>query len=77
VLATFRDDIPRALRLAGAAQGQEARSGVGLGTTATEVAGAFERMKTELPEEDTARYFAEGEAMSAEDAIAYALKEEG
>jgi predicted ATPase/class 3 adenylate cyclase len=77
IIATYRDELPRALRLAGAAEAVEARSGVGLGMTASEVAGVFERMRSTLPADETERYLAEGRAMSVEDALAYATKREG
>ena len=76
-LAVFRGEYERALTLHGAAEAIEARSGVGLGVTAMEHAGTLDEMWAALPPEDTERHVAAGRAMSADEAIAFALKSEG
>ena len=77
VVATLRDDMPRGLRLHGAASAVEARSGVGLGVSETYIADVLERMWAALPEDEAQGYFEEGRAMTADEALAYATKLEG
>ncbi len=77
VIATLRGDVPRALRLHGAASTLEARSGVGLGIAAAYISPVLDRMWAALPEHEARGYFEEGWAMSSDDAVAYATKLEG
>ena len=77
VLAVRREQYERALVLFGAAEAIEARTGVGLGVTATDIGGVVDVMWAALPREEAERFRDRGFAMSVDDAIAYATKVEG
>ena len=77
VVAVNRGQFARALRLHGAAQAIEARTGVGLGVTATDLGGVVRRMWEALPRDEADRHCAAGAAMSIDEAIAFATKVEG
>ncbi|HSL09957.1 MAG TPA: adenylate/guanylate cyclase domain-containing protein [Actinomycetota bacterium] len=77
VLAVQRGRYERALRLHGAAEAIEARTGVGLGVTATDVGGSLQRMWEALPRDEAERHHAAGLEMSVDEAIAFATKREG
>jgi tetratricopeptide (TPR) repeat protein len=76
VVATQREQVERALRLHGAALEFEARSGVGLGTSATNIGGVLERLLDVLPDDETRALIDEGRAMPIDEALAYAMKRE-
>jgi predicted ATPase/class 3 adenylate cyclase len=76
VVAVNRGRFARALTLHGAAEAIEQRTGVGLGVTATDIGGTLARMWAALPREDADRSYAEGFAMSVDEAIAFATKVE-
>ncbi len=75
ILATKRGDGERALRLAGAASALERESSLGMLETSFEITRSLNEMWNLLPRKEAERYFAEGEALSAEEAIAMARKE--
>jgi predicted ATPase len=77
VVAVNRGQHERALTLHGAAQAIEARTGVGLGVTATDIGGVIQRMWEALPRDEADRHYAAGYAMSVDEAIAFATKVEG
>ena len=61
------------LRLNGAVSTIETASGVGLGVSASGIGGVLEQMWAALPREQAQVFFDEGRAMSADDALAYAI----
>lgn len=78
LLATGEGDGERALRLAGASRALEEEAGVGIvdiGERPTRH--IIDRMWSLLPKEEAERCWREGQAMSADEAIAYARKENG
>jgi hypothetical protein len=77
VVAVNRGRYDRALMLHGAAQAIEARTGVGLGITATDIGGTLQRMWEALPKDEADRHYASGYEMTADEAIAFATKQEG
>jgi len=77
ILETKRGAGQRALRLAGASEAIAAESGVGLTDWAhRSIEGLVDEMWGLLPRPEAERAFEEGKLLSADDAIAYALKEE-
>ena len=74
LLAAAEEDGGRALRLAGASATLEREFGVGIATSAAGQAGVYDRLWRLLPKEEGERLYREGEGMSAEEAISYALE---
>jgi predicted ATPase/class 3 adenylate cyclase len=73
-LATERGDAPRAVRLAAAARVLERASGAALMSVNEEFEGWTESREALVPPDEYRRLWAEGEAMSADQAVAYALE---
>jgi predicted ATPase len=74
-VAVADGDLPRAARLRGAARNLTAETGAGLAgyVEDTYEAGVRPGVRSVMPEEDVARYGAEGAAMTLDQAVAYAL----
>jgi hypothetical protein len=76
ILAGSRGQRERAVRLAGAAAAVEEEVGTGLLISSAGVAQRMSELTEVLPPEESERVYAEGRAMSVDDAVAYALDED-
>jgi predicted ATPase/class 3 adenylate cyclase len=76
-VAAARGDGPRAFRLAGAAAAMEAAGGAGLAALSDRAEGLAEVRRGLLEDEEAEERWAEGQAMSVEEAVAYALEDRG
>jgi tetratricopeptide (TPR) repeat protein len=70
-IARLEGDLTRAIRLAGASAAHEASTGAGIAGLAIAI---DQRLRDRISGEEEERAWAEGQAMSIEDAVAYALE---